>query len=139
MYAFKRISDFKGTSDKREFQPYAVMLIIASWIGSSVLSGPIRPIESSLKLAVLILTLLPLPALMTRRLRDLRYLTMGKICLGMFATTLLLELSYQLGLWNSWLAVIGMLVSIVSVSLCMVIFLLCFFKSSKTKKEITKD
>ena len=28
MLAFERTSDFKGTSDKREFQPYAVVFFI---------------------------------------------------------------------------------------------------------------
>ena len=133
MIAFKRISDFKGTSDKREFQPYGVLLITALWIVSSVSSGPMEPIESSLRLAGLILVLLPLPALITRRLRDLGHLTMGKVYLGTFAAALLLELSYRLGLWNSCLAMIGMLTSFVALGLCVVIFLLCFFKSSKIK------
>jgi len=133
MIAFKRISDFKGTSDKREFQPYGALLIIALLIVSSVSSGPMSPIELSLKCAGLIIVLLPLPALITRRLCDLGHLTMGKICLGLFATTLLLELIYRLDLWSSWLVTVAMLVSFVALGLSMAIFLLCFLKLSKVK------
>ena len=137
MLAFRRICDFKGTSDKHEFQPYVALFIITSLITTNVPSEPIGPIESSFRLAGLILALLPLPALVTRRLRELGYLTMGKVWLGAFAVTLLLELNYRLSLMPRLIDVEA-LISISTFSLGAILIFLCFFKSSKVKIEAAK-
>ena len=132
MLAFDRISDFKGTSDKREFQLYAVVFFITLLIINGVSLGPIGPIELSFRLVGLILVLLPLPALMTRRLRELGYMMMGKVWLGAFVATLLLELNYRLSLMPRFVMVEA-LISISTVGLGAILILLCFFKSSKVK------
>lgn len=132
MLAFERTSDFKGTNDKREFQPYAVVFFITLLIINGVSLGTIGSIELSFRLAGLILVLLPLPALMTRRLRELRYMMMGKVWLGAFAATLLLELNYRLSLMPR-LVMIEVLISTLTAGLGAILILLCFFKSSKVK------
>ncbi len=135
MIVFKRISDFKGTSDKREFQPYGMLLIIALWIVSSVSSGLAGPIELSLKCAGLVLVLLPLPALITRRLRGLGYLTMGKVLLGLLSVCFSLGSIYMCipSMRIGWISAIIALSFFLVKGLWLVIFLLCFFKSSKVK------
>ena len=136
MLAFNRISDFKGTSDKREFQPYVVMFIISLLIVDHVSAGPIGLI---FKLVGLFFVLLPLPALMTRRLRDLEHLTMGKVWLCTVAVSLLfLILNGGLMSYSTWMAIAVIISSFVVIGLGAAMFLLCFFKSSKVKAEIVK-
>lgn len=147
MKAFKRISDFEGTSDKGEFQSYVVMLIIVSWILSR---GSLGPIESLLRLAGLIWVELPLPALMIRRLRDLGRLPMGKVWLS----TALLFLVLSIGVvtcvscfdfkeaYSIWLAIpvlIYLLSFFVVVGLGVAIFLFGFFESAKVKEDKTES
>ena len=137
MLAFKKISDFKGTSDKREFQPYAVMLVITLLIINSFSSDRMGPMELSLRLAGLILVLLPLPALMTRRLRDLGHLTMGKVWLGAAAVSLLSAVLMFCVDWGA-MAIVAFISYCVVGGLGAAIFLLCFFRSAKVKSDKAK-
>lgn len=57
---------------------------------------------------------------------------MGKVWLGAFAATLLLELNYRLSLMPR-LVMIEVLISTLTAGLGAILILLCFFKSSKIK------